>query len=161
MTWDWDDKLKKFSWDLNDSMDTILLGRKMTKDFITHWEATANKPEDPEQDFAKIMVERKKIVFSRSQKTISGINTSITNEDVVTTVNKLKNQPGKDIIVYGGANFVSSLIESNLIDEYYLFIDPTAIGNGLKIFKNRTQLQLKDSIKFDCGIVVNKYIPAK
>jgi dihydrofolate reductase len=47
----------------------------------------------------------------------------------------LKGQDGKDINAYGGATFVSALIKQELIDEFHLFIDPTAIGNGMTIFK--------------------------
>ncbi|HKO79706.1 MAG TPA: dihydrofolate reductase family protein [Chitinophagaceae bacterium] len=69
--------------------------------------------------------------------------------------------PGKDLIVYGGANFVSSLLENNLIDELYLFINPIAIGEGLSIFKNRQPLQLAGSTAYKNAIVVNKYTPLR
>ena len=77
-------------------------------------------------------------------------------------VNQLKKQNGKSIIVYGGASFVSSLIKNNLIDEYHLFINPTAIGKGLTIFnglKSNLNLKLIKSTAFDCGIVVNQFEP--
>ena len=157
MTWNLDDRLNSFIHDLTDSIDTILLGRKMTDAFNAHWEAIVNKPEDKSQLIAKKMVDATKIVFSKSQKTISGINTSITNENLSDAVNKLKTQTGKDIIVYGGAEFVSSLIKENLIDELNLFINPTAVGNGLRIFFDRTKLQLVKSQPYECGVVVNTY----
>jgi len=62
--------------------------------------------------------------------------------------------------VYGGAGFVSSLIEHNLIDELNLFINPTAIGEGLSIFSGKVPLELDNSTRYGCGIVVNKYIPS-
>lgn len=64
-------------------------------------------------------------------------------------------------MVYGGAGFVSSLIKEDLIDDYYLFINPTALGNGKRIFDDITgkmQLKLEDSVKYECGIVVNHYV---
>ncbi len=161
MTWNMDDNLKSFINEVTDSIDTILLGRKMTDGFNSHWEAIVNKPEDESQPLAKKLVGAKKIVFSKSQKTISGINTSITNENLTDVVKKLKTQTGKDIIVYGGAGFVSSLVKENLIDEYNLFINPTAIGNGLRIFTGRTNLQLVKSQQYECGVVVNTYKPLK
>lgn len=157
MTWNLDEKLKSFIHEVTDSIDTILLGRKMTDGFNSHWEAIVNKPENESQPLARKLVDAKKIVFSKSQKTISGINTSITNENVADAVNKLKTQAGKDIIVYGGAEFVSNLIKENLIDELNLFINPTAIGNGLRIFSDRTRLQLVKSESYECGVVVNTY----
>jgi dihydrofolate reductase len=74
-------------------------------------------------------------------------------------VQALKEQPGKDILVYGGANFVSSLISLNLIDEYYIIINPVAIGAGLSIFKERKILKLDSSIAYKNGKVLNKYLP--
>jgi dihydrofolate reductase len=54
---------------------------------------------------------------------------------------KLKSQNGKDIIVYGGASFDSSLIKEGLIDEFHLLINPAAIGKGMTIFKDLNEIQ--------------------
>jgi dihydrofolate reductase len=86
------------------------------------------------------------------------------NGDTVEFINKLKEKPGRDIIVYGGANFVSSLISSGLIDEYNLFVNPSAIGKGLRIFSDADdykRLILNESRSFDCGVVLNRYVPDK
>ncbi|MEO1052086.1 MAG: dihydrofolate reductase family protein [Bacteroidota bacterium] len=86
-------------------------------------------------------------------------NTTLVSGDLTKEVSSLKKQMGKDIIVYGGGEFVSSLISANLIDEYYLFVNPVALGGGMSIFKQRTNLQLAESIAFDCGITLLKYLP--
>ena len=78
---------------------------------------------------------------------------------LVDAVNRLKGQPGKDIVVYGGASFVSSLIENRLIDELNIFVNPVAIANGLRIFSQRTPLRLIKSVGYSRGIVVNTYKP--
>ncbi len=106
------------------------------------------------------MVDIPKIVFSKTQKTIAGKNVTVENGDLVTAVNALKAKPGKNIIVYGGAGFVSSLIEHNLIDELNLFTNPIAIKDGMRIFNKRQPLQLTGSTAYKNGIVVNKYVPA-
>jgi dihydrofolate reductase len=143
-----------------DSCDTILLGRKMTPDFIAYWENVVdNQPESPEQPLAQRMVSMRKIMFSRTQTAAKGRNLEVENGDLSTTVTKMKNQQGKDIIVYGGASFVSSLISLNLIDEYYIFVNPVAIGNGLSIFKAKKGLQLTSSVALKNGTVFNKYLP--
>ena len=67
--------------------------------------------------------------------------------------------PWKDILVYGGATFVSSLIEHGLIDEMNFFVNPVAIGNGMRVFKGRKPLKLAASTAYPCGIVVNSYLP--
>ena len=142
------------------SCDTILLGRKMTPEFITHWENVLdNQPDSYEQSLAQLMVNHRKIVFSRTQTSASGRNVQVENGDLAAAVQALKEQPGKDIMVYGGAGFVSSLISQNLVDEYYIFRNPVAIGNGLSIFKEQKSLQLVSSIAYKNGKVLNKYLP--
>ncbi len=144
--------------ELTESMDTILLGRKMTEGFITYWENVVdNQPDSPEYPYAKIFVDTPKIVFSKTIKTVKGKNVIVENGDLVESVNNLKSQQGKDIIVYGGANFVSELIKNNLIDELNLFINPTAIGNGLKIFTDKSKFKLTNSTSYNNGVVVIQY----
>src|ERR1700730_14195111 len=144
--------------ELADSCDTILLGRKMTREFINHWENVVdNLPDSPEQPLAQLMVNMRKIAFSRTQTAINGRNLEVENGDLAAAVQALKKQPGKDIMVYGGANFVSSLISQNLIDEYFIFRNPVAIGNGLSIFKEKKILKLESSTAYKNGKVLNKY----
>jgi dihydrofolate reductase len=159
MTFDMDEKLLAFINHLTDTSDTILLGRNMTEGFVKYWEHVLTQPNSPEYDFARKMVETPKVVFSRTAKRIEGKNVRVENGPLVESVNGLKSQPGKDIIVYGGATFVSSLIEHRLIDELNLFVNPTAIGNGMRIFSQRTQLTLVGSVAYSSGIVVNSYTP--
>jgi len=78
---------------------------------------------------------------------------------LVETVKQLKEKSGKDLLVYGGAGFVSSLIENRLIDELNLFINPIAIGKGMQIFSQRTPLTFIKSVPYSGGIVVNTYKP--
>jgi dihydrofolate reductase len=143
-----------------DSCDIILMGRKMTPEFINYWEDVVdNQPENPELQLAKKMVNMRKIVFSKTQKTMKGRNLEVENGDLGTVVQRLKGQNGKDIIVYGGATFVNSLIKLNLIDEYYIFVNPISIGTGLSIYRERKPFKLVDSVSLENGIVFNKYLP--
>jgi len=146
---------------LADSCDTILLGRKMTREFIDHWENVVdNQPDSREQPLAQRMVNMQKIVFSHTQTAISGRNLAVENGDLVTAIQALKNKPGKDIMVYGGAGFASSLISHNLVDEYYIFRNPVAIGQGLSIFKEDKLLKLESSVTYKDGKMLHKYLPA-
>jgi dihydrofolate reductase len=148
--------------ELADTCDTILLGRKMTRGFIDHWENVLdNQPESAEQPLAHQMVNMRKIVFSRTQTAIKGRNAEMENGDMVTAVTALKKQSGKDIMVYGGAAFVSSLISQNLVDEYYIFRRPVAIGNGLSIFKEQKILALDSSVPYKNGAMLHKYLPVQ
>jgi dihydrofolate reductase len=146
--------------ELAETCDIILLGRKMTPGFIEHWENVVdNHPESHEQPLARQMVNMRKIVFSRTQPTIQGRNVEVESGDVVAAVKALKQEPGKDIMVYGGAAFVSSLIAQNLVDEYYIFRRPVAIGKGLSIFHEQKVFELNSSITYKNGTVLHKYLP--
>lgn len=150
----------QFTIDMADSCDTILAGRKMVHGFLGHWENVFdNQPDSPWHPFAKLMVNHRKIVFSHTQTEITGRNLEMENGDLATVVQELKNQPGKDLLVYGGVEFVSSLIGLNLVDEYYIIVNPVAIGGGLSIFKEKKILQLESSVSYTNGKLLNKYLP--
>jgi len=151
----------QFIVDLAASCDTVLAGRKMVEGFSTYWQDVAeNQPDNPWNPFAKLMVSHRKIAFSHSATSLSGgSNLEVENGDLATVVQNLKSQPGKDILVYGGAGFVSSLISLNLIDEYYFLVNPVAIGAGMTIFKERKVLKLESSVAYTNGKVLNKYLP--
>ena len=164
LDWQWigkrDEAILQRVIELADTCDTILLGRKMTRGFIDHWEkALDNQPAGVEQPLAKQMVSMRKIVFSRSETAIKGRNLEVENGDLTAAVQALKKQPGKDIMVYGGATFVSSLISQDLVDEYYIFRRPVAIGSGLSIFKEQRLLDLERSITYKNGTMLHKYLP--
>jgi dihydrofolate reductase len=163
-TWNWDEELKKFAYPLRDVCDTILMGRKQAEVFIPHFEETVNdrqarngKVSDEAFEYASRMVNMPKVVFSQTIKTFAGINVSGENGDLVTAVNSLKNKEGKDMIVYGGVEFVSSLIKERLIDEFNFFVNPVMINKGLRIFdmlEHRQKLSLVSATGYDCGISV-------
>jgi dihydrofolate reductase len=118
MVWDGDKKLKEYENRLHEPVNTILLGRKMTNEFVSYWSNVLNKPDDPEYTFAKKMIETPKIVFTKSLNKSEWINTKIATGDLKDEITKLKSQDGGggDIIVYGGASFDSSLIKENLMN---------------------------------------------
>ena len=169
-TWDWDDKLKEFAYPLRDVCDTIILGRKLAEVFIPHFEETVNnlqaknadKALDEKFAYADKMVSMPKIVFSKTTKTFDGKNVSVENGDLVTAIKDLKSKEGKDIIVYGGAGFVSSLIKEGLIDEFNFFVNPVMINKGLRIFdlpEHRQKLVPVSSTLYECGITVLIFKP--
>ena len=150
-----------FGAELAASCDTILLGRKLPQaGFVDYWASVAeSQPDSPWQPFAQSVVNHRKIAFSHTETSLPNNNIEVENGDLATVVQSLKNQPGKDMIVYGGVSFVSSLVSLNLIDEYYLIVNPIAIGSGLSIFREKKVLELESSIAFKHGKMVNKYLP--
>jgi dihydrofolate reductase len=87
------------------------------------------------------MVDTPKIVFTKTLDKSTWNNTTLAKGNLAEEIANSKEQNGKDIIVYGGADFVSSLIKEGLIDEYHLIVNPAAIGNGMTIFKSLDRTQ--------------------
>jgi dihydrofolate reductase len=134
--------------------------RKMVDEFISYWIDVMNKPDDPMYAFAKKIIEIPKAVFTKTLNKSKWINTELAKGDLKDEITKLKYQRGKDILVYGGASFDSSLIKENLIDEFYLFVNPIVMGNGKTIFKDIKELQklsLIESKVFDYGLILLQY----
>lgn len=151
---DWDEGLKKYISRLMENVDQILLGRKLAEGFIPYWAGHAG------QEGARFMNETHKTVFSKTLTATEWENTDIENGDLRGAVDKLKNKNQKDLIVYGGAGFVSDLVAKGLVDEFHLLVNPTILGAGLPIFKrNKTVQQLEpvNAVAFPCGIVAMHY----
>lgn len=163
MQWNWDDELKKEVIALTEPVDTILLGRRLAEGFIPTWTQRMASPETAD-DFGRKMVNTPKIVFSKTLDSVAWENTTLEKGDFVQVIQQLKQQWGKDMIAYGGAQFIASLIKENLIDEYYLFVNPAAIASGMSIFKDLTQTKTFTLIKakaFTCGIALLCYKPSQ
>ncbi|MDN5846499.1 MAG: dihydrofolate reductase family protein [Candidatus Nitrosocosmicus sp.] len=146
--------------DIAESVDTIIMGRKMVDEFISHWSSRMNKSDDPWNAFAKKMIEIPKIVFTKTLTKSNWINTEIAKGDLKDEITKLKDQDGEDILVYGGASFDSSLIKEKLVDEFYLLVVPIVFGKGKTIFKDLKEIQkltLIESKVFDGGLVLLHY----
>jgi dihydrofolate reductase len=152
--WDWDQGLKDYVEGITSDVDCIVLGRKLAQGFIPYWAS------HPNEEGAGFMNAAKKVVFSKSLKESEWANTSIAKGNLIQEIETLKSENGKNLIVYGGAEFVTSLIENDLIDEYNLFINPSVIGQGLGIFGigNTKYLRASTTRLFDCGIVLVKYL---
>jgi len=157
MQWNWDDALKAHVTGLTQSVDCIIMGRTLASGFIPHWKQVAENADNPEYEFGKLMDTMHKVVFSKTLDRSPWDNAELAKGSLQNEIDKLKNQPGKDIIVYGGAGFVSSLISARLIDELNFFVNPVAISEGISIFAQKTNLNHIHSQAFDCGIILNTY----
>lgn len=139
MTWNPDDEFLAFLVSLIDSSGTLLLGRKTAETIIPYWDNTAvNNPAHP---FARKIADIPKVVFTKTLGKSIWKNTTLAKGNFTEEINRLKKQNGKDILVFGGAGFVSSLISEGLIDEYHLIVNPTAIGSGMTIFNSINKIR--------------------
>jgi len=153
-----DEKQIQYLKSITKNTDTILLGRNMAETAILHWQEIAESSvENSETEFAKFFTETQKIIFSKTLKNSDAKNTTIENGALNEAIRKLKNKSGSDMIVYGGARFVSSLLAENLIDELNLFVHPVSLGKGLSIFNAESKLKLTKSEFYNNGIVLHQY----
>jgi dihydrofolate reductase len=160
MSWGWGDDIKQYVSALHKNVDAIVMGRKLAEGFIPHWATAAQAPDADE--FTHKMVDLPKTVFSKTLTTSPWENTEII-ADLVEGIKKLKAKDGGDIVTYGGAGLASALIKEGLVDDYHFFVNPTAIGNGMPIFKlldTSLSFKLVKSQAFEVGIVVIHYQPA-
>ena len=161
LVWNWDDRLNDHVNALMESVDLILLGRVLADGFIPTW--TERLKSDASDQSARWMVETPKVVFTHTLEESPWEYTTLAKGDLAEEIRRLKDAPGGDIIAYGGARFVSELVRHGLIDEYHLFVNPTAIGAGMTIFSEpdrKIALKLMESTAFDCGIVSLFYTPS-
>jgi dihydrofolate reductase len=144
---------------LMESVDSIVLGRKIADEFITAW---ASGLEDEPETLVEWINDTHKVVISNTLTRSSWENVDVAGGDLVETVNRLKAQPGGDLIAYGGVDLVSSLVANDLVDDLYLFVNPVAIGAGRPVFgelDTHRGYRLAGAQPFDCGIVALHYQP--
>jgi dihydrofolate reductase len=137
-----------------------VLGRKLAEGFIPAWAAG---PKGETQESIDWMNNTPKVVISNSLKESPWENAVVAGGDLAETVNRLKAQPGGDMIAYGGSTLVTSLIAKALLDELHPFMSPTAIGAGLPVIASGAyhQLRLVTARPFDCGITVLHFEPKR
>ncbi len=158
----WDNEVINFCTDNLESVDTLLLGRNTAQELIPFWDNVATNPSHPDFALGKKISELPKIVLSGTLTGHPWKNTTIISGDMNSEVTKLKKLNGKDILVYGGASFATSLIENNLVDEFYFLLNPFRLGEGLTIFKPNNAVltfTLIKSMSFPCGTVMVSYKP--
>jgi dihydrofolate reductase len=156
-----DDDLHQHYNDLFKNSGLLLFGRKTYQLMESAWPAivkdpTGNKPTD---EFAILIDNIPKIVFSRTLKEVSWKNTKLFGEGLEKEVIKLKTEPGKNILV-GSPTLIAELTQAGLIDEYLLCINPIILGNGLTLFKDiqkRVDLKLLKSSSLKSGVIIVQY----
>jgi dihydrofolate reductase len=144
---------------------TLIYGRITYQLMENYWPSvvknpTGNKPED---EFAVLIDNISKIVFSRTLKAVAWKNTKLKKEIIREEILELKQQADKNIFV-GSPSLIVALSQLDLIDEYQLCVHPLVLGSGLPLFKNvkdTINLKLLKTKTFGCGAVVLYYEPTK
>jgi dihydrofolate reductase len=159
---DWvivDKELHTYINDHQSAIDTFLFGRRMYE-VMKSWDMVEQTASNPEYilDFARIWKNIHKIVFSKTLAQVQG-NATLSTGDIVAEIARLKAEHGKDMSV-GGAAIASSLMRSNLIDEYWLYVQPVILGSGTPMFPsldNKINLRLLETRTFNSGVVLLRY----
>jgi dihydrofolate reductase len=160
---DWhsvDEEFNDYSIQQLNQVDTILFGRVTYQMMASYWPTKEAIRDDP--IVAGLMNNSPKIVFSNIMQSADWQNTSLIRGDAVEAILKLKQLPGKDLVIFGSGKLTSSLASIGLIDEYRLIVNPIILGGGNPLFrelKGRLHLKLINSKVFKNGNVLLCYQP--
>ncbi|HMH32298.1 MAG TPA: dihydrofolate reductase family protein [Puia sp.] len=163
-----DEEIHQHYNELLSNADTLIYGRVTYQLMESYWPSvvknpTGNKPTD---EFAVLIDNISKIVFSRTLKQVDWKNTTMKKEIIKGDILELKRSRhgGSKNILVGSPSLIVALAQLDLIDEYQLGVQPTVLGSGLPLFKNvrdRVDLKLLKTKTFGCGAVALYYVPAK
>jgi dihydrofolate reductase len=148
--------------------DTLIYGRTTYQLMESYWPSVVKNPTGniPMDEFAILIDNISKIVFSRTLKNVVWKNTILKKEVIKEEILELKQSRhgGSKNILAGSPSLIVALTQLDLIDEYQLNVQPTVLGSGLPLFKNireRVNLKLLKTKTFGCGAVTFYYEPTK
>jgi dihydrofolate reductase len=157
-----DDEIFDFVAGMTDQADTALYGRVTYQMMEAYWPTAADKPNASKHDkehsawYGRVA----KVVLSTTLNGTGLHNTQVISNNLVEHITRLKQQPGKNILIFGSPRASHSLIALGLIDEYWIFTNPVLIGQGIPLFKNVSapiRLKLLESKTFTSGVVALHY----
>jgi dihydrofolate reductase len=159
-----EDLLEHYTRLLRDDAGVLVYGRKTYQLMVPYWPAVAKSQSETKADieFAQAFDSKKLVVFSRSLDSVEGKNTRIVRANLRDEILKLKQEPGKDILV-GGVDIPSQLIKLDLVDEYRFVVMPIIAGAGRRLMEGvslpeKLQLKLVESKTFKSGCVALRYL---
>jgi len=158
----YDEAMGKYETDLVSAADTLLLGRVTYQSFAGSWPHVPDSPtaSEGEKVYARMLNAMRKLVFSRTLESAEWNNSTLLREIVPEEIERLKQEPGRDMLVYGSASLVQELTNLGLIDEYQVLVHPVLLGGGKSLFQdinNQVKLKLVQSKTHPSGVVVLSY----
>lgn len=136
---------------------THAMGRVTYNEMAGHWPLSTDEYAAPMNDLPKV-------VFSKTLESADWHDSRVARGDLGEEISALRQEPGGDIIGWGGASFVQALTRQGLVDEYRLVINPVALGDGLPLFKDLPEpikLQLVEARTFANGAALHVYQPQR
>jgi dihydrofolate reductase len=143
--------------------DTALYGRVTYQMMEGYWPTAGDEPDASRHDInhSKWYNKAHKLVLSKSMKGADLPNTTIISDNLADSINEIKQQTGSEILLFGSPTATHALMEQNLIDGYWLFVNPVILGQGIPLFtgiKDKIKLQLLTTHQFDNGVTELNYI---
>jgi dihydrofolate reductase len=162
---DWiklDDEMFDLVGKFTDEADTALYGRVTYQMMDSYWPTAADQPNATKHDIEHSIWYNKveKVVLSRTMDSTGAIKTTFIGNNIPAEIEKLKKRAGKNIMIFGSPTAVHSLMEDNLIDDYWLFINPIILGQGIPLFvktKDKIELNLVTTKVFSNGVAALNY----
>ena len=155
-----DEEFNDFALQQLEQSSGLLFGRVTYQGMASYWPTTAAKEDDPH--IAERMNSAPKYVFTHTLDHAEWNNTHIIKGDAASELDKIKQQPGDDLLLMGSANLAETFINNNLIDEYRLMVIPVVLGQGNAVFKvveGMLKLKLLDTRSFANGNLLLYYSP--
>ena len=143
--------------------DTALYGRVTYQMMESYWPTAADKPTATKHDIehSKWYSKVHKVVLSKTMKNTGLTNITIISDNFPDRIKEIKQQAGEDILLFGSPTATHSLIQQNLIDGYWLFVNPIILGQGIPLFidiKDKIKLKLLPTTRqFTCGVTELNY----
>ena len=153
----WGEELEQFSIEQLSTADLLLFGRVTYQGMAEFWPSATG-------EIAEFMNNIPKVVFSRTLDRADWNNTRLVKANAGEEVAKLKQQLGKNILIFGSANLSSTLMQAGLIDEYRLCITPVILGGGNPLFKpspDSIRMKLLEIKQLKTGGVLLFYQPER
>jgi dihydrofolate reductase len=157
-----DDELFDFVGTMTRQADTALYGRITYEMMQSYWPEAGNQPNASKHDVehSAWYNEVPKVVLSRTLQQTLPANTTVISDQLADNINALKQREGKNILIFGSPGASQSLLNHGLIDEFWLFLNPIILGQGMPLFKDitgTTNLRLEESKTFASGVIALHY----
>lgn len=157
-----DEEIFDFVDTMTDKADTALYGRVTYELMQSYWPTAAQKPNASKHDKAHSAWYGKvsKVVLSKTMSEQGLDNTKVIGDQLADKINAIKKQDGKNILIFGSPSASHSLLSQGLIDEFWLFVNPVLLGQGIPLFKGvteTTKLKLLETKTFSCGVIALHY----
>jgi dihydrofolate reductase len=162
---DWihvDDEIFEYAGARTTEGDTALYGRVTWQMMEAYWPTAADQPNPSKHDIEHSSWYKRvnKVVLSRSMKDVIRPNTKFVSDNLAAEIQALKETPGKDILIFGSPGAAHSLMAEDLIDGYWIFVNPLLLGRGVRLFdqvETHQSLRLLESTALSSGVVCLHY----